>query len=80
VLWRFGRPMDGWAFGAKGGLTRIDGGTRSGFGFDVNRSWLLGAHQNFCVGLGVGLRRLLGDVVDTRFVPIFRIVNLGFAF
>ncbi len=83
VFWRFypgGRPMDGWAFGAKVGLTRIDGGTRSGFGFDVNRSWLLGANQNFYVGVGVGLKRLLGDTLETRFIPTFRIVNLGFAF
>jgi len=83
VFWRFypaGRPMDGWAFGAKVGLTRIDGGTNSGFGFDVNRSWLLGANDNFYVGVGVGLKRLLGSPVDTRFIPSFRLVNLGFAF
>ena len=31
-----------------------------GLGFDVNRSWLLGAQDNFYVGAGFGLKRLYG--------------------
>lgn len=75
-----GRPMHGWAFGARMGLTRIDGGTASGFGFDVGRSWLLGANENFYVGSGFGLKRLLGGGVDRDFMGTFRIVDVGFAF
>jgi len=85
VFWRFyptGRPLDGWAFGAKVGLTTVDAGTYFGYGFDTNRSWLLGANDNFYVGIGFGLKRLVGDIDEfgLRFIPTFRIVNVGFAF
>lgn len=83
VVLRFypsGRPMHGWGFGMKVGLTRIDGGTASGFGFDVGRSWLLGANQNFYVGTGFGLKRLLGGGVDRDYMGTFRLVDVGFAF
>jgi hypothetical protein len=91
VFFRFyptGRPLDGWAFGAKLGLTDInDVGTYFGYGFDVNRSWLLGRNENFYVGVGIGLKRLVGvsdeddpsgDVL--KFIPTIRIVNIGIAF
>lgn len=83
VILRFypsGRPMHGWALGMKAGLTRIDDGTASGFGFDVGRSWLLGANQNFYVGTGFGLKRLLGGGIDREFLATFRLVDVGFAF
>jgi len=85
VFWRFypsGDPLDGWAFGSKVGLTAVEGGTYAGFGFDVNRSWLLGAQDNFYVGIGFGLKRILGspDSVPVKFIPTFRLVNVGFAF
>lgn len=87
VFWRYypqGVPFDGWAFGAKLGITRVDGGTYTGFGFDVNRSWLMGSNENFYVGLGFGLKRLLGTGddpgFDARFIPTIRIVNIGFTF
>ncbi len=85
-FWRYypqGTPFDGWAFGAKLGVTRVDEGTYAGFGFDVNRSWLMGADHNFYVGIGFGLKRLVGTSeasFDTIFIPTFRIVNVGFAF
>ena len=49
----------------KAGLTSVDGagvgdGTYMGYGFDVNRSWVLGPNDNFYVGLGIGLKRLIG--------------------
>ena len=55
----------GWAFGMKAGLTSVDGagigdGTYLGYGFDFNRSWVLGPNDNFYVGLGFGLKRLFG--------------------
>ena len=55
----------GWAFGMKAGLTSVDGagigdGTYFGYGFDFNRSWVLGPNDNFYVGLGFGLKRLFG--------------------
>ncbi len=87
IFWRFypsGIPFEGWAFGAKAGLTSVtDEGTYPGFGFDVNRSWLLGANRNFYVGVGFGLKRILGsggDNVGLKFVPTIRLVNVGIAF
>lgn len=80
--------FDGWAFGAKLGVTSIDSeGTYFGYGFDVNRSWLLGRNENFYVGVGFGLKRLVGvpDADDgeddlLKYIPTFRIVNIGIAF
>jgi hypothetical protein len=86
VFYRFypsGRPLDGWMFGMKAGVTHVeDVGTYAGFGFDVNRSWLLGKRENFYVGIGFGLKRLIGadDVVGLEYIPTFRIINVGFAF
>ena len=59
------RAPIGWAFGMKAGLTSVDGagvgdGTYMGYGFDINRSWVLGPNDNFYVGLGFGLKRLIG--------------------
>lgn len=83
-----GDPLDGWAFGAKAGITSVDDvGTYFGFGFDVNKSWLLGKNDNFYVGVGVGLKRLVGvsDEDDPNddllmFIPTIRLINVGFAF
>ena len=90
VFWRFymqERVLEGWAFGAKAGLTNIpDHGTYFGIGFDLNRSWLMGKNDNFYIGAGFGLKRLLGVSDDEededvwRFIPTFRIVNVGIAF
>lgn len=86
VFYRFypsARPLDGWMFGVKAGVTSVsDVGTYAGFGFDVNRSWLLGKRDNFYVGIGFGLKRLLGasDSVEFKFVPTLRLVNVGIAF
>jgi hypothetical protein len=87
AFWRFypsGRPLDGWAFGAKVGVTRLsDAGTHFGYGFDVNRSWLLGQNDNFYVGIGFGLKRLVGVSDDSdawSYIPTFRLVNIGIAF
>ena len=59
------RAPIGWAFGIKAGVTSVDGagvgdGTYIGYGFDVNRSWVLGPNANFYIGLGFGLKRLVG--------------------
>jgi len=87
LFWRYypeGRPLEGWMFGTKAGITSVpDSGTFFGAGFDANRSWLLGANDNFYVGTGFGLKRLFGasdETFDVRFVPTIRIVNIGFAF
>lgn len=86
VFYRYypqGDPLDGWAFGGKVGLTNVDGGSYFGYGFDVNRSWLLGESNNFYVGVGIGLKKLVGtDEEDdlVAYIPTFRIVNIGFAF
>lgn len=86
VFYRFypnGTPLDGWAFGVKAGMTKItDESTYFGYGFDVNRSWVLGKNQNFYAGLGFGLKRLVrgDDSFGLRYIPTFRIVNVGIAF
>lgn len=93
VFYRFypsGRPLDGWAFGAKVGLTKVNDEAVSaedktffGYGFDVNRSWLIGKKNNFYVGVGFGLKKLVGagdESFDLEYIPTFRIINIGFAF
>lgn len=77
-----GRPLDGWAFGVKAGLTNVGSGTYPGVGVDVNWSRVMGRRDNFYLGIGFGLKRLLGadasDVVPL--VPTIRLVNIGVAF
>jgi hypothetical protein len=90
VFYRFypNGALNGWAFGVKVGLTTINdpgnAGTYVGYGFDVNRSWLLGKGNNFYVGVGFGLKRLVGledpDGIGLNMIPTFRIVNIGVAF
>ena len=87
VFYRFypsAKPLEGWAFGVKAGITSVtDAGTYPGFGFDVNHSWLMGKRNNFYVGIGFGLKRLLGagdDDLGLEYVPTLRIINVGFAF
>jgi hypothetical protein len=93
VFYRFypsARPLDGWAFGGKVGVTRVKdddvasgGKTFFGYGFDVNRSWLIGKKNNFYVGIGFGLKKLVGakdESFDLEYIPTFRIINIGFAF
>ena len=97
VFWRFypgsnrtrtyNAPV-GWAFGAKMGITAVDGGTYFGYGVDLNRSFVLGPDDNFYVGLGFGLKRLLGSpqdeagepILGLSLIPTIRIVNVGFIF
>lgn len=87
VFWRFypgGEPLDGWAFGAKVGITNVaEQGSYFGYGFDVNRSWLLGDRNNFYVGAGFGLKRLVGasaEDFELEVIPTIRIINVGIAF
>jgi hypothetical protein len=88
LFWRFymqDDPLEGWAFGAKAGVTNIpDEGTYAGIGFDLNRSWLMGRSDNFYLGIGFGLKRLLGVPDDAEFdlklIPTIRLVNVGIAF
>lgn len=91
AFWRYypsGHPFQGWNLGVKAGITSInsshsgeDGGIHFGYGFDANRSWLLGPTDRLYVSVGFGLKRLIG-VEDAfhKYVPTFRIVNVGFAF
>ena len=84
VFWRFypsGNPLVGWAFGAKVGITSVSDATHLGYGFDLNRSWVLGPQENFYVGLGFGLKRLIGAPDDLiPVIPTIRIANVGFIF
>ena len=91
VFWRFYPGSNrtrtytapvGWAFGAKMGITAVDGGTYFGYGFDLNRSFVLGPDDNFYVGLGFGLKRLVGapDELGLSLIPTIRIANVGFIF
>ena len=85
AFWRF-YPQEapeafrGWSFGVKAGPTAIDSKTYFGAGIDVNRSWILGKQDNFYVGVGFGLKRLWGHDAGLKFIPTFRIVNVGIAF
>jgi hypothetical protein len=54
-----------------------------GVGIDIGYNWLLGPKQNFSIGLGFGVTRLLGNRDQLDFVPVVpnpRFVNVGFAF
>ncbi len=77
-----GRTLQGFALGVKAGLTK--GGSdsaRFGVGLDTNWNWLLGKRDNVYVGLGFGLKRLVGADSDYPMViPTIRIINLGVAF
>lgn len=87
VFYRYypnGNAPEGWAFGGKVGLTNLEGGnTKFGYGFDVNRSWILGKNNNFYVGLGFGLKKLVGSddaEFDLEYLPTIRLINIGYAF
>jgi hypothetical protein len=84
LFWRLyptGSPLNGWAFGGKVGITSVEDAEYFGYGFDVNRSWVVGKQQNFYVGIGFGLKRLVGaDDLAIQLIPTIRIVNIGFAF
>lgn len=85
AFWRFypdesPSPLEGWSFGLKAGVTSLEDNTYLGAGFDVGRSWLLGKHDNFYVGVGLGLKRLLGHDDGLKFIPTIRLVNIGYAF
>lgn len=87
VFWRYypqGRPLDGWAFGAKAGITTVgDEGTFIGAGVDVNHSWVLGKQDNFYVGIGFGLKRIYVSTdasFDLSYIPTIRIINVGYVF
>jgi hypothetical protein len=89
IFWRYypsGTPLQGWMFGVKTGMTSVDTeGTYWGYGFDFNRSWLLGPEGKFYMGIGFGLKRLYktggSSTVETlRYIPTFRLVNVGIAF
>ena len=86
-IWRYyltGNPLIGWAFGVKAGITTVtDHSTYFGYGFDVNRSWLLGPEDKFYVGVGFGLKRLYGagdEDFELQVIPTIRIVNVGIVF
>ena len=86
VFWRFytsGNPLVGWAFGVKVGITSVSDATHLGYGFDLNRSWVLGPQENFYVGRGFGLKRLIGAPEEADLLPLvptIRIANVGFIF
>lgn len=85
LFWRFyadrdPKPFQGWSFGLKAGVTQLDDKTYAGAGFDVDRSWLLGKNENFYVGVGGGLKRLMGHGDGLKIIPTIRLVNIGYAF
>lgn len=85
VFYRYypsGTPYQGWNFGVKVGVTSIsDEGTYLGYGFDLNRSWLIGPQKRFYVGAGFGLKRLIGaEEKFAQYIPTFRVINIGRAF
>lgn len=83
-LYLNGHALTGWALGGKLGLTQIPGsGTYAGLGVDVNWSTLTGPDQRLYLGLGFGLKRLLGTdeaFLTPEVVPTLRIINIGWVF
>ena len=81
-----GTPFRGFNIGGRLGFHQgsdyEEEGHAFGFGIDIGYSWLLGAKQNFYLGIGVGATRLFGgDLSDERVVlPSIRLLNVGFAF
>jgi len=93
IFWRYypsGNALEGWTFGVKTGMTQFfEEGTYWGYGFDFNRSWLLGPEGKFYMGIGFGLKRLYKTggsdsgnpyFSGIRYIPTIRIVNVGIAF
>ena len=76
------RPLAGFAFGVKAGMTHVDDGSYFGVGFDINWSWTLGRGEHFYMGTGFGLKRLFGaaDAGVMPLVPTLRVLNVGVAF
>ncbi len=76
-----GRALNGLAFGVKVGLTQVpDQGSYFGYGFDVNKSSILGEH--FYFGYGMGLKRLVGvdkNNFELEYIPTLRL-NVGIGF
>ncbi len=76
-----GTALNGLAFGVKVGLTQVpDQGSYFGYGFDVNKSSILGEH--FYFGYGLGLKRLVGvdkNAGDLEYIPTLRL-NVGIGF
>ncbi len=76
-----GAALNGLAFGVKLGLTQVpDQGSFFGYGFDVNKSSILGEH--FYFGYGFGLKRLVGvdkNDFDLEYIPTLRL-NVGVGF
>ncbi len=86
VFYRYypsGKTYEGWNFGVKVGVTSVSNdGSFFGYGFDINRSWLLGPTKRFYVGTGFGLKRLVGadESGGLAIIPTFRLINIGRAF
>jgi len=81
-----GRAFDGWNLGVKAGITTIssdgisENETAFGYGFDINRSWLLGPTDQLSISVGFGLKRIVAGDSYLEYVPTFRIVNVGWRF
>jgi hypothetical protein len=81
------QALDGPMFGMRVGVTDVPNqGTYPGIGFDLNWSWLMSRNDNFYIGIGFGIKRLLGvDEEDQNdgfltYIPTFRLVNVGIVF
>lgn len=76
-----GTALNGLAFGVKLGMTKVpDQGSFFGYGFDFNKSQILGKH--FYFGYGAGLKRLVGansDRLELEYIPTLRL-NVGIGF
>lgn len=85
ALWRYypeGTPLEGWSVGVKAGFAQISSTHLATttqkviptYGFDVNRSWIIGAKDELFVSTGFGIKRYV------KTIPTFRIVNIGLLF
>jgi hypothetical protein len=81
-----GRALDGFFIGGRSGVHRVSAGGESGaffgVGFELGYDWLMGAEQQFSVGIGAGATRLFGGSLEgvSLTVPTVRLVNVGWRF
>ena len=88
AIFRFypkGTAFKGFYVGGRTGAYRVndfdDNGTFFGAGLELGYTWLMGARQNWYVGLGIGFTRIFGGDLDgSAVIPQLRLINFGYSF
>ena len=88
AIFRFypqGIAFKGFYMGGRAGAFQIsdsdDDGTFFGAGIELGYTWLMGANQNWYLGLGGGVTRIFGGDLDgSTLIPQIRLINFGYSF